>query len=342
MEIVSLFSGCGGLDLGFELAGFSIVWANDNDKDVWETYTRNFPGTYLDKRDLRVIPVSDIPDCVGIIGGPPCQSWSEAGNRKGIEDERGRLVLNYIDIISRKRPYFFLFENVAGILHRRHKKAFNLILTSLEKAGYDIYYKLIDTYDYLVPQNRKRVFIIGFRKDLQISYSFPKPFDRKKTLRDAIYDLKDNVVEPLEKNRHNPKVIVPNHEYYIGSFSSIYMSRNRVRSWNEPSFTIQASGRHAPIHPQANKMIKVSKDKYIFDPESPYPYRRLSVRECARIQTFPDDFIFVYEKLDAGYKMIGNAVPVKLAEILAVSIKETLRRKIGKERTKILLPLFLA
>ncbi|MBP5971933.1 DNA cytosine methyltransferase [Brasilonema sp. CT11] len=105
-----------------------------------------------------------------------------------------------------------------------------------------------------------------------------------------------------------------------GSFSSIYMSRNRVRTWDEPSFTIQAGGRHAPIHPQAQKMIWVEKDKWIFDPNSFKPYRRLSVRECARIQTFPDNFIFKYNNLLDGYKMVGNAVPVLLAKELASKI----------------------
>ena len=100
------------------------------------------------------------------------------------------------------------------------------------------------------------------------------------------------------------------------------MSRNRVRSWSEPSFTIQASGRHAPLHPQASKMILVGKDKRIFDPNSPLPYRRLSVRECARVQTFPDDFIFKYKYIADGYKMVGNAVPVNLARVLASKIFE--------------------
>jgi DNA (cytosine-5)-methyltransferase 1 len=109
-----------------------------------------------------------------------------------------------------------------------------------------------------------------------------------------------------------------------GSFSTIYMSRNRVRSWDEPSYTIQAGGRHAPIHPDAPKMIKVGKDKMKFDPGHKNKYRRLSVRECARIQTFPDDFIFLYEKISDGYKMIGNAVPVKLSEELAKEIKKIL------------------
>lgn len=114
---------------------------------------------------------------------------------------------------------------------------------------------------------------------------------------------------------------LPNHEYMTGGFSSIYMSRNRVRGWDEPSFTIQAGGRHAPIHPQAPKMVKVEKDKQIFAKGFEDLYRRLSVRECARIQTFPDDFIFKYEKVNSGYKMIGNAVPVNLAFHLAKAIK---------------------
>lgn len=130
----------------------------------------------------------------------------------------------------------------------------------------------------------------------------------------------------LDKNNANAEedLEIPNHEYMIGDFSTIYMSRNRVRSWNEQSFTIQAGGRHAPIHPQANKMINVEKDVKIFDPKSLKPYRRLSVRECARIQTFPDDFTFKYTKINEGYKMIGNAVPVKLAEAIALEIKKYL------------------
>jgi DNA (cytosine-5)-methyltransferase 1 len=112
----------------------------------------------------------------------------------------------------------------------------------------------------------------------------------------------------------------------LGGFSSIFMSRNRVRAWDEQSYTIQAGGRHAPLHPQAPKMKFIEKNKRIFVPGYEDLYRRLSVRECARIQTFPDDFTFQYDSIAAGYKMIGNAVPVKLAEFLADSIKEQLSK----------------
>lgn len=120
---------------------------------------------------------------------------------------------------------------------------------------------------------------------------------------------------------------ISNHEYMNGGFSTIYMSRNRVRSWNEFSFTIQAGGRHAPIHPQAPKMKFIEQNKREFVKGKEHFYRRLSVRECARIQTFPDDFIFYYNDVVDGYKMIGNAVPVKLAEAIANKIMEDIASK---------------
>ncbi len=121
----------------------------------------------------------------------------------------------------------------------------------------------------------------------------------------------------------------------IGGFSTIFMSRNRVRGWDEQSFTIQAGGRHAPLHPQAPKMEFVEQNKRIFVPNKEHLYRRLSVRECARIQTFPDDFIFYYEKVASGYKMIGNAVPVNLAKFLAENIKKQLIENTKQEKIAI-------
>lgn len=158
-----------------------------------------------------------------------------------------------------------------------------------------------------------------------MDFDFPEPLKEKPTLRDAIYDIKDSAIPAVLKSKTNgDNCIIPNHEYMTGSFSSIYMSRNRVRSWDEPSFTIQAGGRHAPIHPQAPKMVEVEKNKRIFVPGKENLYRRLSVRECARIQTFPDDFIFYYTDVSAGYKMIGNAVPVNLAKAVGSQIRKSL------------------
>ncbi len=320
MDILSLFSGCGGLDLGFRQAGFNIVWANEYDKSIWETYEFNHPNTKLDKRDIRNIESSEIPNCVGIIGGPPCQSWSEAGAGRGINDSRGQLFYNYIQLIRDKKPLFFLAENVSGILANKHAHAFRNILCQFQDAGYEVTYRLLNASNFNVPQDRKRVIIVGYRKDMGGSFEFPSESKKVFTLRDAIYDLSKIEPLPVESALIQSHSTVPNHEYMEGGFSSIYMSRNRVRSWNEPSFTIQAGGRHAPIHPQASKMIWVEKDKWKFADDSPKPYRRLSVRECARIQTFPDYFIFKYNHIANGYKMVGNAVPVNLAKILADKI----------------------
>ena len=325
LNIVSFFAGCGGLDLGFALAKFKTIWANEWDREIWQTYELNHPGTYLDRRDIREISSSDIPDCIGIVGGPPCQSWSEAGKQKGIKDDRGRLFFEYIRILRDKQPLFFLAENVSGMLHKKHSSALKNIIAAFEEAGYQVSFKLLDAVNFGVPQNRKRVIFVGFRQDLERTFNFEILSEQPtQMLKDAIWDLRESALAAKEKNQTNDACLIPNHEYATGGFSSMYMSRNRVRSWHEPSFTIQASGRHAPIHPQANKMINVGKDKFIFDPNSPYPYHRLSVRECARIQTFPDNFIYYYQNLNAGYKMIGNAVPVNLSKALANAIKEQL------------------
>lgn len=324
LKIVSLFSGCGGLDKGFENAGFKTIWANEYDKSIWATFEANFPKTFLDHRSITDIDATEIPDCDGILGGPPCQSWSEAGAGRGINDKRGQLFYDYIRILNAKQPKFFLCENVSGILSCRHKNSFQEFLNRFEEAGYAVSWKLVNANDYNVPEDRERVIIVGYRKDLNKTFVHPEPQEYKPTLKDAIGDLPEPV--PAQKfNKANESLEIPNHEYMVGGFSPIFMSRNRVRGWDEPSFTIQAGGRQAPIHPKAPKMEKVDKDKQIFAPGHESEYRRLSVRECARIQTFPDDYKFVYKDVSVGYKVIGNAVPVNLAYAMAVQIKKDLK-----------------
>lgn len=325
MKIISLFSGAGGLDLGFKRAGFDIVWANEYDKDIWETFEFNYPNTKLDRRSISEINSSEIPECIGVVGGPPCQSWSEAGALRGIDDPRGKLFYEFIRVLKDKKPLFFLAENVVGMLSSRHKQAVNDIKQAFTDIGYNLSMELLNTADYNVPQDRKRVFFIGYRSDLNMIYEFPKKVGEAPNLKEAIWDIKDSALPGKEKNYTNgDDCILPNHEYMNGGFSTIYMSRNRVRTWDEPSFTIQAGGRHAPIHPQAPKMKFVEKNRFIFIKGKKKLYRRLSVRECARIQTFPDDFKFIYKNIAAGYKMVGNSVPSNLAFYIAKKIKEDL------------------
>ncbi len=330
MKVISLFSGCGGLDLGFERAGFEIPVANEFDKTIWETFEANHPRTKLIRGDIRNIREEDFPDEVdGIIGGPPCQSWSEAGALRGIDDERGKLFFEYIRILKKKQPKFFLAENVKGMLANRHSQAVKNILSMFEDCGYEVTLHVANAKDYGVAQERLRVFYIGFRKDLDVPFLFPegstKEDDKKLTLRDVIWDLKDDAVPAADKNHHNPAAR-NNNEYYTGAFSSIFMSRNRVKGWDEQAFTVQASGRQCQLHPQAPKMVKVGTDVCQFAEGCESLYRRMTVREVARIQGFPDDFCFFYDTVDTGYKMIGNAVPVNLAYEVAVSIRRALEK----------------
>lgn len=332
MSLISLFSGCGGLDLGFERAGFHISVANEFDPSIFETFKANHPHTHLIEGDVRQITSEDIAPFIegevdGIIGGPPCQSWSEAGSLRGIEDLRGQLFFDYIRILKEFQPKFFLAENVSGMLSNRHSEAVRNILGLFEKSGYDVTLTLVNAKDYGVPEERKRVFYIGFRKDLKIDFVFPRGStvddDKKLTLRDTIWDLQLSVVPAAPKNRHNPTAI-NNNEYFTGSFSPIFMSRNRVKGWDEQAFTVQASGRQCQLHPQAPKMRKVGPNDCRFVEGSEHLYRRMSIREVARIQGFPDDFRFIYTETNNAYKMIGNAVPVNLAYEIAVAIKRFL------------------
>lgn len=329
MQIISLFSGAGGLDKGFERAGFQTIVANEYDKNICPTFKANFPNAHLIEKDIREVSADEFPkNITGIIGGPPCQSWSEAGSLKGIEDIRGQLFFDYIRILKATQPLFFLAENVSGMLAARHEEAVRRFLQLFDDAGYNVYLKMLNANDFDVPEDRNRVFYVGFRKDLQVvDYAYPVCRSYKPTLRDAIWDLKDTAIAAKEKNYTNGCLCaVPNHEYFVGSYSPIFMSRNRVRQWDEPGFTVQASGRQCQLHPQAPTMMKVGKNRQIFVPGKEHLYRRMSVREVARVQSFPDDFQFIYDKVDYGYKMIGNAVPVNLAFYMAKSIFIALKR----------------
>lgn len=325
-KVVSLFSGAGGLDLGFENAGFNVGWANEFDKTIWSTYEKNFSESFLARKSIVDVLPEEIFDVVGkdvdgLIGGPPCQSWSEAGALRGIEDHRGQLFFEYIRLLSALRPKFFVAENVSGILFDRHREAFSEILRKFRDLGYIVATpKVINANDFGVPQDRERVFIVGYHRDWRDQgFEFPECSYDKPVLRDALAGVVPTQAIATQMGRRSETEIM-NHEYMLGGFSSIFMSRQRVRSWDQPSFTIQAGARHAPLHPQAPKMEWVKKDEFRFIESAEKLYRRLSVRECARVQTFPDDYEFCYSRIEHGYKMIGNAVPVELARRIAAKI----------------------
>ena len=351
-NLLSLFSGCGGLDLGFELAGlkavmgekvmeeafrdksvfqkninnnvFNTIFVNDIFTEARETYAGNAGKyIYMDKSDIRKIkqfPKADI-----VLGGFPCPGFSEAGPRL-FDDKRDFLYLHFIRCLMQSKPKLFVAENVKGMTTLGKGEVFKQIVEDFAAAGYTIYHKLLSSEEYGVPQIRKRVILVGVRNDIDFEYQYPEPAygDEKKGLK-KIVDLR-TAIGDLEDNPG---------EYFTGSYSSMFMSRNRKKSWSEPSFTIQASGRQAPIHPGGEPMVKVGKDKYIFT-DGEENNRRLSVKEIARIQTFPDWYEFSRgtsnrnenAKLDLVYKQIGNAVPVRLALAVAEPIAEFAKKEL--------------
>lgn len=351
-NLLSLFSGCGGLDLGFELAGlkavmgekvmeeafrdksvfqkninnnvFNTIFVNDIFTEARETYAGNAGKyIYMDKSDIRKIkqfPKADI-----VLGGFPCPGFSEAGPRL-LDDKRNFLYLHFIRCLMQSKPKLFVAENVKGMTTLGKGEVFKQIVEDFAAAGYTIYHKLLSSEEYGVPQIRKRVILVGVRNDIDFEYQYPEPAygDEKKGLK-KIVDLR-SAIGDLEDNPG---------EYFTGSYSSMFMSRNRKKSWSEPSFTIQASGRQAPIHPGGEPMVKVGKDKYIFT-DGEENNRRLSVKEIARIQTFPDWYEFSRgtsnrnenAKLDLVYKQIGNAVPVRLALAVAEPIAEFAKKEL--------------
>lgn len=345
-NLLSLFSGCGGLDLGFELAGlravmgeqvmesaikdkkifdeniknnvFHTIYVNDIFDEARETYGKNAGyDIYIDKSDIRKI--KEFPKADIVLGGFPCPGFSEAGPRL-VDDERNFLYLHFIRCLMQSQPKIFVAENVKGMLTLGKGEVFKQIVEDFAAAGYTIYDKLLNAVEYGVPQIRERVILVGVRKDINFKYKHPKPthgygiagLKEVVTLRDAIGDLENNPGD-----------------YFTGSYSTIFMSRNRKKKWSDPSFTIQASGRQAPIHPAGTPMEHIGKDKYRFS-DGEENNRRLSVKEIARIQTFPDWYEFSRgtknrnknAKLDLVYKQIGNAVPVRLAIAVAEPIAE--------------------
>lgn len=345
-NLLSLFSGCGGLDLGFEMAGlkavmgeavmeaamkdkevfdrnirnnvFHTIYANDIFDEARETYERNAGRyIYMDKNDIRKI--KNFPKADIVLGGFPCPGFSEAGPRL-VDDERNFLYVHFIRCLMQSQPKIFVAENVKGMMTLGKGEVFRQIVQDFAAAGYRVHHRLLNSVEYGVPQIRERVILVGVRNDIDFEYRYPEPthgggvpgLKETVTLQDAIGDLEDDPGE-----------------YFTGSYSTIFMSRNRKKAWNQPSFTIQASGRQAPIHPAGLPMEHVGKDKYIFQ-DGEENNRRLSVKEITRIQTFPDWYEFSRgtkkkndnAKLDLVYKQIGNAVPVRLALAVAEPIAE--------------------
>lgn len=329
-RLVSLFSGCGGMDKGFENAGFQRVWANDFDKDAQAVFKLNLGE--IDGRDITQVPVEDIPECDILTAGFPCQPFSNAGNRKGVYDARGELYIECLRIIESKKPRAVLFENVKGLLSSKHqsgKKLIDVIKEDLENLGYQVNYKVVNASDYGVPQNRERMILIGLRNDIGKVFEFPPVQENKSklTLRN-ILDVPENVPNqtfwPYSPQAQTMIEQIPEG----GSWKSIPYEnlsprfqriRDDMKRYHAPNFYRRFS------LDEINGTITASAQPENCGITHPTENRRYTIREIARIQTFPDDFLFIDDtkkNIVAMYKVIGNAVPCRLAEVIAKAILE--------------------
>jgi DNA (cytosine-5)-methyltransferase 1 len=234
LTVAELFAGGGLMAVGLRAAGYNLVWANDFDKNAVKAYRHNL-GDHVVHGDITTIDPADIPDTDVIAGGPPCQDYSVAGTGAGENGERGKLVWAYLRIIEAKRPKAFIFENVKGLITKKHRPTFNALLAKFEEIGYRVSWRLINAWDYGVAQKRERVFIVGIREDLGFTYEFPEPSPedyRTKVLRDVIGDLPEPFTEGAPPNQGK----IPVSAYREYNFDSA----NDGAGWDEPSWTIRA------------------------------------------------------------------------------------------------------
>lgn len=339
MKTISLFAGCGGMDFGARDAGANIIYANELVPEYCSTLRKYFKETEIIEGDITEI--KSFPEADLVIGGYPCQSFSMGGNRNPELDNRTYLYQQFARCLEIVNPLFFVAENVDGLKRLKDGVFFEEQITAFErtgKYGYRVFSKLLDAKEYGVPQSRKRVFIVGVRRDLNKDFIFPKPTHGKPNKREP------NLL-PFESHGEMIKNLPlwPEGEFYErpydpeGNFSWYYMSRNRKAPWEGPSYTVVANWRHITLHP-ASPVMKLTwsnltdgwKQRWDFSTEYEHiknhkerpilvKPRRLSWRECALIQTFPPNFEPV-GRVESKFTQIGNAVPPRLAQVVIEQI----------------------
>lgn len=312
LRTVSLFSGSGGLDLGFSQSGFPIIWAVDNFADAVHTYAENL-GNHIVKANLEDIPSSKIPECELVIGGFPCQGFSIANMKRHPGDGRNKMYMQFLRVVADKRPMLFLAENVKGILSLARGGVFDQILRDFRANGYRIVHCVLNAADFGVPQRRERVFILGLREDLTFSHVHfpPTPTHGRAQASQSLFQLRpwrsvgdalSGLPEPHEQHTLFNHVA----SNYKLRFNG-YLGHRRVDP-EMPSPTVTARG-----DDRGGVVIL----------HHPGNHRRLTVREAALIQSFPIDFEFHGTKTSA-YRQVANAVPPLLAMKIADAIKLTI------------------
>jgi DNA (cytosine-5)-methyltransferase 1 len=301
---VSLFSGCGGLDLGLIKAGFEIIWGIDNDGPAVESYKRNI-GSHIIHEDITNVSPTDIPDHEVLVAGFPCQPFSMMGKQLGFEDERGTLFFRIEQILKEKNPSIVILENVKNLLTHDKGATFKKMKTILEKLEYKVFAKVLNSKDYGVPQTRNRVFVVAF-KNHNINYRFPEKINLDKTMQDLLEDDVDS-------------------KYFLSDKILKTIMASGTKNYSAKSEIDLKIGR--PLCATMHKMHRASQDNYVTQYSSKtgkQGVRRLTPRECARLQGFPETYEIKVSDTQA-YRQFGNAVTVNVSYYIGLSIIEAIR-----------------
>lgn len=358
-KVVSLFSGGGGLDLGFISEGYDVIWAIDNNPNAVGTYKKNI-GSHIIYDDINKIDINNIPYADVVIGGPPCQSFSLAGKRN-VEDERGQLVWRYIDIIDQIKPKAFVFENVTGLLSAKNsdgEKIIELLIIAFKNIGYTVNQKVMNAADYGIPQKRKRVILVGLKNGV---FSFPEPthsedgliLKKYVSVEDALGDLPPATFdmnsdakflsEPITDYQKEMRRVELVSEHFFPQMSELdkfivkhvkpggnYMDippevdSKRIRRLQKEGGHTTCYGRMDPAKPAYT--INTYFNRPNVGCNIHYNEERLiTVREALRLQSFPDDYKLVSSSKQGKNTIVGNAVPPLLAKIIANRLKKHLK-----------------
>lgn len=360
IKVVSIFSGGGGLDLGFKSEGYDIIWAIDNNQNAVDTYKTNI-GNHIICEDINSIDVKSIPQADVVIGGPPCQSFSLAGKRH-TEDARGQLVWKYIEIIKHLQPKAFVFENVTGLLSARNSKKEKIIdkLTeTFESIGYHLEKQIVNAADYGVPQRRRRVLLVGLKNNMKFAFPLPTHSEDGKLLpkyvsvHEALGDLPAATANENEKIPYN---IEPSNGYQLmmrdsctgvtehvvpkmsqldefiikhvkpgGNYMDIpsTVDSKRIKRLQQSGGHTTCYGRLFPDSPAYT--INTYFNRPNVGCNIHYQYDRLiTIREALRLQSFPDNYVLVSSSKQGKSLIVGNAVPPLLAKMIARELKKHL------------------
>lgn len=310
ITVASMFAGIGGIDLAFEQAGFSVVWANEIDKYACRTYRLNFGDEYLVEGDIQDVKTEDIPDFDVLISGFPCQAFSSVGLEKGFEDPRGNLFFETARVIAAKNPRVVFFENVANLVKHDEGRTFLTIFNTLAELGYCVKYKVMNASDYGIPQQRNRIYIVAF-KDESFCDNFVFPEERP---------LKIDAFALFDKERQPDSYYMDNHRMW-NDMVAFMTDRHRIYRFTDWGLSKGRDG----ICPTLLAAMGSPYERIPFFYDD-YSIRKITQREAARLQGFPESFEFPIQKTPKQvYKQIGNSVCVPIVKEIADQIMKVMK-----------------